>query len=239
MRAHDCAEPQSKQIASGHTRPSVPRRAALRCAHRLHGSASLASSPGSAPLERPASPVPAGQLRTATSPAPLAHARFTAYVTLVVCSSRHPAKPGPGGYHIQQRAIGCCRSNPPPLRTVPACLAASSRWQVLHFFRGSAAGPSALAPLASCPAPHRWSLRPFLSQPLRGPLRPGLRLPFSSWRLRRVSGSARAASGPPLPPPPPLGSALTASLLASLVVPLASPLSLWSRSRADCVSRTR
>ena len=187
--------------------------------------------PGSAPRERPAYLVASGQLRTAPPAERLADARtacsFTPCCAAVTATrqSRDPAVT-PHNRHERQSSATL-----PPLRAMPLRLASSGSLSACEIVTGSAAGPTALASLASCQAPHRGSLRRSLGQPLRGPPPSRLRLPLFLRRLRRVSGSARAASGPPLPPPPPLGSPLTASFGRSSLSPLGSPLSLWSGSR--------
>jgi len=175
--------------------------------------------------------VASGQLRTAPPAERLAYARtassFSTSCAAVVATrqSRDPATTPHNSGERQSSA------HLPPLRADAMRLASSGSRQVTAFVSRSAAAPPALASLASCQAPHRWSLRRSLGQPLRGTPRARLRLPLFPRRLRRVSGSARAASGPPLPPPPPLGSPLIAAFGRSSLSPLGSPLSLWSGSR--------
>lgn len=74
----------------------------------------------------------------------------------VVRSYGHPATPGPGHSLHTTEAAGTAAASPPPLRAVPAYLAASSILQVFACSLDSAAAPPAAAAQACHRMARRW-----------------------------------------------------------------------------------
>lgn len=74
----------------------------------------------------------------------------------VVRSYGHPPKAGPGHRIHTTEADGTAAARPPPLRAVPACLAASGTWQVSACSLDSAAAPPAAASQTCHHIARRW-----------------------------------------------------------------------------------
>lgn len=74
----------------------------------------------------------------------------------VVRSYGHPPEAGPGHSLHTTEADGTAAARPPPLRAVPACLAASGTWQVSACSLDSAAAPPAAASQTCHHMARRW-----------------------------------------------------------------------------------
>ena len=142
----------------------------------------------------------------------------------VVRSYGHPAQPGPGHSLHTTEADGTAAASPPPLRAVPACLAASGEWQVFASSLDSAAAPPAAASQACHRITRRWRAG-------------GGRVVFASSGVRpRLEGrvivptDARRQS---LPPPH------HRAAIAAATVRLAAPCSTLRGQGASCLRSHR